>query len=490
MDDLIKKKQWKKYKEIFDKVSKTSTITGIPSYVVGGFVRDLILDRENDDIDIVVRGNGPYFAKKFAELVKSHADIYKTFGTAKVDCGGNHIEFVGARKEVYKRGSRKPKVEKATLKEDLFRRDFTINAMAISLNNLDYGKLIDFYGGVKDLKNKIIRTPDDPEITFYEDPLRILRMVRFACQLGFVVSDRAVEAAKNKASGLKDLSVERVRDEFNKMILSPNPGRAIDCLMWLGNSEFSIMNYYLPELTNLALPSKGDKVAHKNHYEHSLAVLQNVCAKSDNLWLRWAALLHDIGKGPTERYQEGGTYTYHDHENVGADMVEGIFRRLHLPLGEPLAYVQKMVRMHMRLESIDPETVTDAAVRRLLHDAGENDWRDLLLLISCDITSKNVYKRERSKEKIKKVTEICEDLISRDIIRLFKPVLAGKEIMEILGLQSGGFVGELKQVLIEAIIDGKVENEYEPLKALLLEEYHRRELEGNIPDYKKNERAN
>ena len=449
--------------KVFKQLQTVADELGYPCYVVGGYVRDHLMGLPNDDIDIVVVGSGPKMAKAFAKSVGSSVQIFENFGTAKVDFEGLEIEFVGARKESYQRGSRNPIVEDGTLIDDLTRRDFTINAMAICLNKDSYGQVVDLFGGMDDLRKGILKTPTDPEVTFNDDPLRILRCIRFATRFGFnIEKDTWISIIKNKER-LKIITQERITTELNKTLSqSDEPGRGITLL-----KESGLLDMILPEV---AILDRTDEELvgqhHKNNFWHTVQVLNNVALKSSNLWLRWAALLHDIGKEPTKRFDKEVGWTFYGHEHAGAAMIEGIFRRLKQPLGKELEYVKKIVSMHMRPSMISTHEATDSAVRRLLADAGE-DFDDLMILCESDLTTKNDEKRARIGQHFIRLHSMVDDLRARDYVRLFQPVIGGSEIMEILGLRPGRAVGDLKQVLKDAVLDGSVPNEEEPLIKLL-----------------------
>ena len=448
--------------KVFSKLQTVADKLGYPCYVVGGYVRDLMLGVPNDDIDVVVVGSGPTMAKEFAKEVGSTVQIFENFGTAKVDYSGLEIEFVGARRESYQRGSRNPIVEDGTLTDDLTRRDFTINAMAICLNKEGYGEVIDLFSGREDLKNGIIRTPTDPEITFNDDPLRILRCIRFATRFGFRVEENTWQSIKKNKGRLSIITQERITTELNKTLQAKEPGNGIVLL-----KESGLLDMILPEVAVLDRTDE-DLVGqhHKNNFWHTIQVLNKVASRSENLWLRWASLLHDIGKEPTKRFTEETGWTFYGHEHAGAAMIEKIFRRLKQPLGKELDYVRKLVDMHMRPSMISTHEATDSAVRRLLYDAGE-DFDDLMILCESDLTTKNDEKRARIGQHFVRLHEMVDDLRARDYVRLFQPVIGGTEIMELFGLRPSRAVGDLKQFLKDAVLDGSVPNEREPLIELL-----------------------
>ena len=422
-------------KDIFHLIGDTADELNLDCYVVGGYVRDLFLERPSNDIDVVV-------------VVK-----YK----------GMEIEFVGARRESYSHDSRKPIVEDGTLEDDQNRRDFTVNAMAIQLNRAHFGELVDPFGGIEDLEDGIIRTPLDPDITFSDDPLRMLRCVRFATQLHFFIEDETFEALGRNAHRLKIISGERISEELNKTIKASQPSRGFVDLQRSG-----LLQLILPELAGLDIVETRNGRAHKNNFYHTLEVLDNVAQKSDNLWLRWAALLHDVGKTRSKRWDPALGWTFHNHNYLGAKMVPDIFRRLKEPMDAKMKYVQKLVDLHMRPIAIADEEVTDSAVRRLLNDAGD-DIDDLMTLCEADITSKNQVRKRQFLDNFRMVREKLADLKERDYKRLLQPCIDGNEIMQMFNLKPCREVGALKQCLKDAVLDNKVENEREPLMQLLMQ---------------------
>ena len=453
----------KKDLELFTIISNISDKLGVQSYVVGGYVRDLLLDLPNDDIDIVVIGKGIQLAQEFGKKVGSGVQVFRNFGTAKVNWSDLEVEFVGARKESYDRGSRKPIVEDGTLEDDLTRRDFTINAMAISLGKNNFGELIDLFGGLDHLDSKTIKTPTDPNITFSDDPLRMLRCIRFATRLGFSINKETFDAIKENRTRLEIISAERISGELNKILMSFDPKRGIDLLMNSG-----LLELILPELSILN-DSGGEGIEHhKNNYWHSTVVLENVAKRSDNIWLRWAALLHDIGKEPCKRFIDGVGWTFHNHEYIGTAMVEKIFRRLKLPLDDKLDYVKKMVNLHMRPSLISTEEITDSAVRRLLFDAGD-DFEDLMILCESDLTTKNDAKKKRILDHFVQLRNMVDDLRAKDYKRLFQPCLNGNDIMNLLKINKGRNIGILKNFIKDAVLDGRVDNTKESLTKLLFD---------------------
>ena len=455
--------------DIFHQISEAADRLGLECYVVGGYVRDIFLERPSNDIDVVVVGSGIKVAEELKRIVgkKAHLSVFKNFGTAQVKFWQKgteyEVEFVGARKESYSHDSRKPIVENGTLEDDQNRRDFTINAMAICLNKEHFGELVDPFNGLADLEDGIIATPLEPGITFSDDPLRMMRCIRFATQLNFQIEEETFVALERMADRIKIVSGERIKDELNKIILSKTPSRGFVDLQRCG-----LLNIILPELSALDIVEQKNGRAHKNNFYHTLEVLDNVAMHSDNLWLRWAALLHDVGKTKSKRWDAAIGWTFHNHNMIGAKMVPQIFRRLMLPLDMKMKYVQKLVDMHMRPIVIADEIVTDSAVRRLMNDAGE-DIEDLMTLCEADITSKNEVRKKMFLENFRMVREKLTDLKEKDYVRLLQPVIDGNEIMEMFHLQPCREVGVLKQYLKDAVLDNKVENEREPLMALLME---------------------
>lgn len=460
--------------EIFHQISAVADRLGVECYVVGGYVRDIFLERPSDDIDVVVVGCGIEVASALKKELgkKAHLSVFRNFGTAQVKFSRNEeggtrreyeIEFVGARRESYSHDSRKPVVEDGTLEDDQNRRDFTINAMAICLNKERFGELIDPFNGIADLQDHMIATPLDPEVTFSDDPLRMMRCVRFATQLNFQIEDDTFDALGRMADRIKIVSGERIEVELNKIMMATHPSIGFEYLQRSG-----LLQIILPELAALDIVEKKEGRAHKNNFYHTLEVLENVCRQGAPLWLRWGALLHDIGKTKTKRWEPKAGWTFHNHNYVGAKMVQGIFRRLKLPMGMEMRYVQKLVDLHMRPIAIADEEVTDSAVRRLLNDAGD-DIDDLMTLCEADITSKNEVRKQLFLENFRMVREKLADLKEKDYKRLLQPVIDGNEIMELFHLSPSREVGVLKQYLKDAVLDNKVENERESLMRLLLE---------------------
>ena len=458
--------------EIFHQISEAADRLGMECYVVGGYVRDIFLVRPSNDIDVVVVGSGIAVAKELKNMLgrKAHLSVFKNFGTAQVKFHNTEVEFVGARKESYSHDSRKPIVEDGTLEDDQNRRDFTINAMAICLNKERFGELVDPFNGLADLEDGIIATPLEPGITFSDDPLRMMRCVRFATQLNFQIEDETFEALERMADRIKIVSGERIEVELNKIMLSPVPSKGFADLQRCG-----LLNILLPEVAALDIVEQKNGRAHKNNFYHTLEVLDNVARKSDSLWLRWGALLHDIGKTKSKRWDPAIGWTFHNHNYIGAKMVVDIFRRLKLPLGAEMKYVQKMVDLHMRPQVIADSEVTDSAVRRLLNDAGD-DIDDLMTLCEADITSKNEVRKKMFRENFRMVREKLADLKEKDYKRLLQPVIDGNEIMELFHLPPSREVGVLKQYLKDAVLDNKVENEREPLMQLLMEKARQMKL--------------
>ena len=450
-------------KDIFHHISDAADRLGLECYVVGGYVRDLFLERPSNDIDVVVVGSGIHVASGLKGILgrKAHLFVFRNFGTAQVKYKDTEVEFVGARKESYSHDSRKPAVEDGTLEDDQNRRDFTINALAVCLNRDRFGELVDPFGGVDDLWDGIIRTPLDPDVTFSDDPLRMMRCVRFAAQLNFLIEEETFEALERNAERIRIISGERIEEELNKIMMTPTPSKGFVELYRCG-----LLQLILPELVALDVVETRNGRAHKNNFYHTLEVLDNICRHTDNLWLRWAALLHDIGKAKCKRWDAAAGWTFHNHNFVGAKMVPGIFRRLKLPMDSKMKYVQKLVDLHMRPIVIADEEVTDSAVRRLMNDAGD-DIDDLMTLCEADITSKNAVRKKRFLDNFRVVREKLKDLKERDYKRLLQPCIDGNEIMEMFHLRPSREVGVLKQTLKDAVLDNQVPNEREPLLALL-----------------------
>ncbi len=463
---------------IFHQIGQVADKMGVECYVVGGYVRDIFLERPCDDIDVVVVGSGIEIATQLKKELgrDAHLSVFKNFGTAQVKIRNTvfngekkelEVEFVGARRESYNRDSRKPIVEDGTLEDDQNRRDFTINAMAISLNTGSFGKLVDPFNGLADLEDGIIATPLDPEVTFSDDPLRMMRCIRFATQLNFMIEDATFDALEHMAERIKIVSMERIEVELNKIMMSAVPSRGL-----VEMERCGLLSIILPELSVLNVVEQKNGRSHKNNFYHTLEVLDNVAKKQSindtSLWLRWAALLHDIGKAKTKRWDPATGWTFHNHNFTGMKMVAPIFRRLKLPMGQEMHYVEKLVELHMRPQAIADDIVTDSAVRRLLNDAGD-DIDDLMTLCEADITSKNEIKKKIFLENFRMVREKLADLVEKDYKRLLQPCIDGNEIMQMFGLKPSREVGVLKQYLKDAVLDNRVENEREPLMQMLME---------------------
>ena len=455
------KKDYKDFLQfpVFDLIRRVSEDTGIPAYVVGGFVRDMMLKgKAKKDLDFTLLGDSETFAREVAKrwTGKPQVTIYKNFGTAMVKNKDTVLEFVTARKESYHPQSRKPRVKPASLEEDLRRRDFTVNAMAIGLSGKDFGRLIDLFEGRKDLQNKIIRTPTDPVITFSDDPLRMLRAIRFATVLGFDIEEKTLEAIRANKDRIKIISPERIVEELHKILLAPKPSVGLKLLFDTG-----LLDVFFPELTALHGVEEVDGKTHKDNFFHTLQVVDNV-ARLDpegNLWLRWAALLHDIGKPATKRYHPKNGWSFHGHEIVGSKMIPRLFRRLHMPLNHHMKYVQKLVKLSSRPIALTEDHVTDSAVRRLLFEAG-NEFEDLMKLCEADITTKNKQREQRYKRNLKKVTDKVKEVEERDRIRNFQPPVSGEIIMETFGIKPSKTVGEIKEAIKEAILEGEIPNNF------------------------------
>ena len=441
--------------EVFGIVSKAAEEEGVRAFVIGGFVRDAFLGRPSKDIDIVVEGSGIALAKRVGKIVGSKVAVYSNFGTAMLHYKGIEVEFVGARKESYDRNSRKPVVEDGTLEEDQQRRDFTVNALALSLQREDYGSLVDPFGGIRDLHNGLLRTPLDPDTTYSDDPLRMIRAIRFATQLSFTIVPESFEAIKRNKERLDILSLERINEELNKILLSPKPSVGFLLL-----EESGLLEKILPQLCNLRGVETMDGKGHKDNFAHTLQVVDNIASTTDNLWLRWAALLHDIGKPLTKHYDPEIGWSFHNHDFVGGKMIPGIFRQLKMPLNEKMKYVQKLVQLHLRPIALVQDEVTDSAVRRLLFDAGD-DINDLMLLCEADITSKNENKVRRIKSNFQLVRKKLVEVEEKDRVRNFKNPITGELIMQRYALPPCSTIGIIKEYVKEAILDGIIENNYE-----------------------------
>ena len=449
---------------VFHTLRSTADTLGMECYVIGGYVRDLILDRPNKDIDVVVVGSGIDMARAFAKALGRGTTlaVFKTYGTAQVKRGNLEVEFVGARRESYHQDSRNPIVEEGTLEEDQCRRDFTVNALALCLNSESFGELVDPFDGLSDMDARILRTPLNPDITFSDDPLRMMRAIRFATQLQFDIFPETLDAIKRNAERIDIITRERITDEINKIMLADRPS-----IGWLLLEQTGLLARIFPELDRLKGVERRGERGHKDIFLHTLKVLDAVALQSSDLWLRWAALLHDIGKPYSKQWDENAGWTFHNHNFLGQRMIPGIFKRLRLPLGEPMKFVQKLVDLHMRPIVLSEDIVTDSAVRRLLFDAGD-DIDSLMLLCQCDITSANREKVKRFSDNFALVRVKLRELEERDRIRCFQPPVDGIEIMQLFGIPPCNTIGELKTIIKDAILDGIIPNEHDAAKALLL----------------------
>lgn len=446
-----------KEKFIFKKISHAAAELGTDCYIIGGFVRDKIIRRKTKDADIVCVGSGIDLAHKVAKQFQPlpRVSFFQNYGTAHIRIDDLDIEFVGARKESYRYHSRNPEVQPGTLQEDQERRDFTINALAISLNEKDYGALLDPFNGVNDINNKVLKTPLDPDQTFSDDPLRMMRAIRFASQLQFTIEDNTWKGIKFNHERIHIISQERITDELNKILLSPKPSIGFDLLYKAG-----LLHTIFPQMVDLAGAEYKDGMGHKDNFYHTLQVIDNICAHTNDLWMRWAALLHDIAKPATKKFEEGHGWTFHGHEVVGARMVPKIFAKMRLPLDHKMKLVQKMVELHLRPISLTKENITDSAIRRLLFDAGD-DIESLMMLCEADITSKNKQKVKRYLDNFEMVRHRLKEVEEKDEIRNWQPPITGEMIMDIFGLAPCKYVGDIKNAIKDAILDGEIENNYD-----------------------------
>lgn len=450
---------------IFSVISRIADRDGLECYVIGGYVRDLLLHRPSKDIDVVVVGSGIDLARKVAEQLGrgTHLSVFRNFGTAQVKNRSLEVEFVGARRESYSRDSRKPVVEDGSLQDDQNRRDFTINALALSLNAHNYGDLLDPFGGLQDLSIRIIRTPLDPDVTFSDDPLRMMRAIRFATQLGFFIEQQTFDAIRRNADRIQIISKERILDELNKIMMADKPSVGFLLL-----EESGLLSLIMPEIHALAGVETREGKGHKDNFRHTLTVLDNVAAKSDDLWLRWAALFHDVGKPASKRFEPQIGWTFHNHNYLGERMLPGIFRRMKLPMGEPLKFVKKMVSLHMRPIVLSEDEISDSALRRLLFEAGD-DLERLMLLCEADITSKNAERVRRYLANFEIVRRKLKEIEEKDRIRNFQPPITGSDIMRIYNLPPCATVGVLKEAIKNAILDGVISNDYDEAYAFMLQ---------------------
>lgn len=450
---------------IFSVISRIADRDGLECYVIGGYVRDLLLHRPSKDIDVVVVGSGIDLARKVAEQLGrgTHLSVFRNFGTAQVKNRSLEVEFVGARRESYSRDSRKPVVEDGSLQDDQNRRDFTINALALSLNAHNYGDLLDPFGGLQDLSIRIIRTPLDPDVTFSDDPLRMMRAIRFATQLGFFIEQQTFDAIRRNADRIQIISKERILDELNKIMMADKPSVGFLLL-----EESGLLPLIMPEIHALAGVETREGKGHKDNFRHTLTVLDNVAAKSDDMWLRWAALFHDVGKPASKRFEPQIGWTFHNHNYLGERMLPGIFRRMKLPMGEPLKFVKKMVSLHMRPIVLSEDEISDSALRRLLFEAGD-DLERLMLLCEADITSKNAERVRRYLANFEIVRRKLKEIEEKDRIRNFQPPITGSDIMRIYNLPPCATVGVLKEAIKNAILDGLISNDYDEAYAFMLQ---------------------
>jgi len=449
---------------IFKKIAEAAQSLQVPCYLIGGFVRDTIIGRPTKDMDIVCLGNGIELAHAVAQKFTPRPSVsfFKNFGTAQIKVAGIEIEFVGARKESYNYDSRKPMVETGTLEDDQNRRDFTINALAISLNENDYGALIDPFNGINDIQNKILQTPLDPSLTFSDDPLRMMRAIRFSSQLNYTIEETTFEAITKNVNRIKIVSSERIADELNKILLCKKPSIGFDLLYKSG-----MLKIIFPQMVDLAGAEYIDGKGHKDNFYHTLQVVDNICENTDDLWLRWAAVLHDIAKPATKKFEEGHGWTFHGHEVLGGRMVPKIFGQLKLPQNEKMKFVRKLVEMHLRPIGLTRENITDSAIRRLLFDAGE-DFDALMTLCNADITSKNKQKVKRYLENFEMVRKRCAEVEASDQLRNWQPPITGEMIMERFNLPPGRIIGDLKNAIRDAILDGHIPNNYDAAVEFML----------------------
>ena len=447
---------------IINLISEIGEKENVGIYLVGGFVRDLILERKSKDIDVLVIGNGIDFANVVAKKTNGKIQVFKNFGTAMLKTKDYEIEFVGARKESYNSDSRKPIIKKGSLEDDLSRRDFTINTLAISLNKKNYGEIVNLFDGINDIKRKIIKTPKDPQVTFHDDPLRMFRAARFASQLNFKIDKENIDFIKKEKNRIDIISKERINIELNKILMSDKPSIGFKAL-----NETGLLNIILPEIYDLHGVDEIEGKKHKDNFHHTLKVVDNICQKTDKLWLRWVALLHDIGKPRTKKFHKIIGWTFHGHEYVGAKMVDRIFKRLKLPLNDKLSYVKKLVSLSSRPIVLSLESITDSAVRRLIYDAGE-DIDDLLTLCEADITTKNEYLQKKYLNNFKIVREKIKLVEERDHIRNFQPPVSGEEIMNYFNLKPCKEIGIIKDFIKESILNGDITNSYDEAKELMI----------------------